>query len=246
MKRGCSGLLPCFIGLAFIRATCMPCLQLTCRAAEWPAGTKGGFSRGYLWSNGKARLSKKPFSNRPWPLNLSSTPEVHSFESLCPRRASESAPLSPTAEHVSRPHMHSCGGLNALAANDHISRSRAYFIGRCRVLAANISTPRVSPCLCSDGAGRSGTYILIDMVLNRLAKGKDQWLLFHSFLLVFRRRPSNAEASRLLTEDLGDTLEGVFSKAGDKKEVNKEKEPKKENLKKKKKTISNYLFKPPY
>lgn len=37
--------------------------------------------------------------------------------------------------------------------------------------------------LCSDGAGRSGTYILIDMVLNRMAKGNDQWLLFHSFCL---------------------------------------------------------------
>lgn len=30
-------------------------------------------------------------------------------------------------------------------------------------------------------------------------------------------------ASRLLTEGLGDTLEGDFSKAGDKKEANKEK-----------------------
>lgn len=37
--------------------------------------------------------------------------------------------------------------------------------------------------LCSDGAGRSGTYILIDMVLNRMAKGNDQWLPFHSFCL---------------------------------------------------------------
>lgn len=81
----------------------------------------------------------------------------------------------------------------------------------------------MSPSLCSDGAGRSGTYILIDMVLNRLAKGKDQWLLFHSFLPVFRRRPGNAEASRLLTEGPGDTLEGDFSKAGDKEEANKEK-----------------------
>ncbi|CAG5896057.1 unnamed protein product [Menidia menidia] len=35
----------------------------------------------------------------------------------------------------------------------------------------------------SDGAGRSGTYILIDMVLNRMAKGNDQWLPFHSFCL---------------------------------------------------------------
>lgn len=37
--------------------------------------------------------------------------------------------------------------------------------------------------LCSDGAGRSGTYILIDMVLNRMAKGNDQCLPFHSFCL---------------------------------------------------------------
>lgn len=101
----------------------------------------------------------------------------------------------------------------------------------------------MSPSLCSDGAGRSGTYILIDMVLNRLAKGKDQWLLFHSFLPVFRRRPGNAEASRLLTEGLGDTLEGDFSKAGDKEEANKEKAQRR-NIKKK--PISNYLFKPPY
>lgn len=41
----------------------------------------------------------------------------------------------------------------------------------------------VSLTLCSDGAGRSGTYILIDMVLNRMAKGNDQWLPFHSFCL---------------------------------------------------------------
>lgn len=27
--------------------------------------------------------------------------------------------------------------------------------------------------LCSDGTGRTGTYILIDMVLNRMAKGED-------------------------------------------------------------------------
>lgn len=26
-------------------------------------------------------------------------------------------------------------------------------------------------CCCSDGAGRTGTYCLIDMVLNRMAKG---------------------------------------------------------------------------
>lgn len=37
--------------------------------------------------------------------------------------------------------------------------------------------------LRSDGAGRSGTYILIDMVLNRMAKGNDQWLPFRSFCL---------------------------------------------------------------
>lgn len=126
MKRGRSGLLPCFIGLAFIRAPCtpcMPCLQLTCGAAEWPAGTKGGFSRGYLRGNGRAGLS-----NRPWPLNLSSTPEVHSSESLCSRRASESAPLSqPTAQHISRPHMCSGGGFNA---DERITRSRRcyYFL----------------------------------------------------------------------------------------------------------------------
>lgn len=125
MKRGRSGLLPCFIGLAFIRAPCtpcMPCLQLTCRAAEWPAGTKGGFSRGYLWSNGRAGLS-----NRPWPLNLSSTPEVHSSGSLCSRRASESAPLSPTARHISGPHMRSGGGFNA---DGRITQSRecCYFL----------------------------------------------------------------------------------------------------------------------
>lgn len=82
---------------------------------------------------------------------------------------------------------------------------------------------QMSASLRSDGAGRSGTYILIDMVLNRLAKGKDQWLLFHSFLPVFRRRPGNAEASRLLTEALGDA-EGDLSKTGDNKEANKEKE----------------------
>lgn len=28
------------------------------------------------------------------------------------------------------------------------------------------------PASCSDGAGRTGTYILIDMVLNRMAKGR--------------------------------------------------------------------------
>lgn len=39
----------------------------------------------------------------------------------------------------------------------------------------------LSLTLCSDGAGRSGTYILIDMVLNKMAKGNDQWLPFHSF-----------------------------------------------------------------
>lgn len=103
MKRGRSGLLPCFIGLAFIRALCtpcMPCLQLTCRAAEWPAGTKGGFSRGYLWSNGGAGLS-----NRPWPLNLSSTPEVHSSGSLCSRRASEKrSPLAHSPAHLGTTH----------------------------------------------------------------------------------------------------------------------------------------------
>lgn len=125
MKRGRSGLLPCFIGLAFIRAPCTPCtpcLQLTCRAAEWPAGTKGGFSRGYLWSNGRAGLS-----NRPWPLTLSSTPEVHSSGSLCSRCASESAPLSPTAEHISRPHMRSGGGFYAAAANQRAAQSPEYY-----------------------------------------------------------------------------------------------------------------------
>lgn len=66
----------------------------------------------------------------------------------------------------------------------------------------------ISVSLCSDGAGRSGTYILIDMVLNRLAKGKDQWLLFHSFLPASGRRPGNAEASRLLTESLGEHTGG--------------------------------------
>lgn len=67
------------------------------------------------------------------------------------------------------------------------------------------------------------------MVLNRLAKGKDQWLLFLLSADVGGgglggggRRPGNTEASRLLTEGPRDTLEGDFSKAGDKKEPNKE------------------------
>lgn len=34
--------------------------------------------------------------------------------------------------------------------------------------------PHLSPSIDSDGAGRSGTYILIDMVLNKMAKGKTQ------------------------------------------------------------------------
>lgn len=122
MKRGRSGLLPCFIGLAFIRApctACTPCLQLTCRTAEWPAGTKGGFSRGYLWSNGRAGLS-----NRPWPLTLSSTPEVHSSGSLCSRRASESAPLSPS---TSRDHTCAPAGASTRASAAQ-SRERDYLL----------------------------------------------------------------------------------------------------------------------
>lgn len=34
--------------------------------------------------------------------------------------------------------------------------------------------PHLSPSIDSDGAGRSGTYILVDMVLNKMAKGKAQ------------------------------------------------------------------------
>jgi len=30
--------------------------------------------------------------------------------------------------------------------------------------------------VCSDGAGRTGTYCLIDMVLNRLSKGKNSFI----------------------------------------------------------------------
>lgn len=32
----------------------------------------------------------------------------------------------------------------------------------------------LSPSVDSDGAGRSGTYVLIDMVLNKMAKG-ERW-----------------------------------------------------------------------
>lgn len=32
----------------------------------------------------------------------------------------------------------------------------------------------LSPSVDSDGAGRSGTYVLIDMVLNKMAKGETQ------------------------------------------------------------------------
>ena len=34
--------------------------------------------------------------------------------------------------------------------------------------------PHLSPSVDSDGAGRSGTYVLIDMVLNKMAKGKSR------------------------------------------------------------------------
>lgn len=102
------GPLSCFIGFAFIRAMSTPCLQLTCRAAEWPVGTKEAFSWGYLWSNGKARLSKKLFSNRPWPLNLSSAPEVHAFKSLCPQCALENPIPSLQLPCSSQDHMYAC------------------------------------------------------------------------------------------------------------------------------------------
>ena len=36
-----------------------------------------------------------------------------------------------------------------------------------------INYPNVC-CCCSDGVGRSGTYILIDMVLNRMMKGSKE------------------------------------------------------------------------
>lgn len=39
------------------------------------------------------------------------------------------------------------------------------------VLAGSPAQP-VTLSSCSDGAGRTGTYILIDMVLNRMAKGE--------------------------------------------------------------------------
>ena len=37
-----------------------------------------------------------------------------------------------------------------------------------------LSRPHLSPSVGSDGAGRSGTYVLIDMVLNKMAKGKSR------------------------------------------------------------------------
>lgn len=90
----------------------------------------------------------------------------------------------------------------------------------------------MSPSLCSDGAGRSGTYILIDMVLNRLAKGKDRWL-------ATPRPPDRGSRGGGGTRP----LEGDFSKAGDKEEADKEKA---QRRKIKKNPISNYLFKAPY
>lgn len=84
-------------------------------------GHKGGLFTDLSLEEWKSEALQKLFSNRPWPLNLSSTPEVHSFESLCPQRVSESAPLSPTAEHVSRPHMHSCGGFNGARHQPELS-----------------------------------------------------------------------------------------------------------------------------
>lgn len=39
----------------------------------------------------------------------------------------------------------------------------------------------LSLSVASDGAGRSGTYILIDMVLNKMAKGENQKACFFFF-----------------------------------------------------------------
>lgn len=89
-------------------------------------GHKGGLFTGLSLEEWKSKALQKAFSNRPWPLNLSSTPEVYSFsKAFVPMRVSESAPL--LAERVSRPHMHSCGGFNAVAAGDHVSQSVATF-----------------------------------------------------------------------------------------------------------------------
>lgn len=41
---------------------------------------------------------------------------------------------------------------------------------------------------CSDGSGRSGTYILVDMVLNKMAKGGCCLLLFYFPLLLLSMR----------------------------------------------------------
>lgn len=171
-------------------------------------GHKGGLFTGLSLEEWKSEALQKPFSKQPWPLNRSSTPEVHSSESLCPRRASESARRQPSTSQD-----HTCARAEGLPCSPSARVERIlwdvvvfWLLTSCLVGAAN----QMSASLRSDGAGRSGTYILIDMVLNRLAKGKDQWLLFHSFLPVCRRRPGNAEASCLLTEALGDTLKATF------------------------------------
>lgn len=83
------------------------------------------------------------------------------------------------------------------------------------IKASHAAALMISVCLltvCSDGAGRTGTYILIDMVLNRMAKGNDQWLLFR--FLCLKCCPGNGKASHFFfVESLGDALEGDFSEA---------------------------------
>lgn len=196
-------------------------------------GHKGGLFTGLSLEERKSEALQKPFSNRPWPLNRSSTPEVHSSESLCPRLPQKALPSRP---QPSTSQDHTCARAEGLPCSPSARVERVlwdvvlfWLLTSCLVGVAN----HMCASLCSDGAGRSGTYILIDMVLNRLAKGKDQWLRFHSFLPVFRRRPDNAEASRPLTEALGDTLRATFLRL-----ETRRRQTKRRKIKKKKKTPS--------
>lgn len=110
----------------------------------------------------------------------------------------------------------------------------------------------VSLTLCSDGSGRSGTYILIDMVLNRMAKGNDQWLPFHSFCLrssvalatlkplIFHRGSWGCIRGWLFLRP-GEAAKTEADMEGAEQRENREKGNEKETSS----HISNYLFKPP-
>lgn len=118
---------------------------------------------------------------------------------------------------------------------------------RSEIKASHAAALMISVCLlivCSDGAGRTGTYILIDMVLNRMAKGNDQWLLFR--FLRLKCCPGNGKASRFFCRGSWGCIRGwlLWVLERQRRGRTKRKQGKGNEEKKKNSThINNYLFK---